>query len=179
LLVLRLLSRCICLWQRLRRILYWLLRQRRFFLDCRGRFDLWFLWLFHWQRLRFRYSDCYRPSPPKRLQRDGRQSRWKGDFAHEPLSKPVEPHLAVQAVSHHGLYHTEAKTPARRGIDGWASPLGPAEPELSICRTRPLDPNLRFNFRPATQDSKEADYCVITELHKGSEPSKCRAGVRR
>ena len=41
LLVLRLLSCCICLWQRLRKILYWLLRQRRwvpirFFLDCRG-----------------------------------------------------------------------------------------------------------------------------------------------
>jgi hypothetical protein len=41
LLVLRLLSCCICLWQRLPRILYWLLRHWRkvpirFFLDCRG-----------------------------------------------------------------------------------------------------------------------------------------------
>jgi hypothetical protein len=86
-----------------------------------------------------------RPSAPKRPKGDGRQSRLKGDFAHEPLSKPVEPHLAVQAVSHHGLYHTDAKTPARRGIDGRASCLGPAEPELSICRTRPLDTNLAFS----------------------------------
>jgi hypothetical protein len=34
-------------------------------------------------------------STAQTAQRDGRQSRWKGDFAHEPLSKPVEPHLAV------------------------------------------------------------------------------------
>jgi len=71
-------------------------------------------------------------------------SHGNADFARKTFSLPVEPHLALHAVSYHGLRHTGAKSPAGRRIDARTSRLGPAEHELSVCRARPRDTNVAF-----------------------------------